>query len=33
MGQPKETPRYTPAEYLAQERAAETKSDYVDGEG
>ncbi len=32
MAQPKPVPRYTPAEYLAQERAAETKSEYLDGE-
>jgi Uma2 family endonuclease len=32
MAQPKATSRDTPAEYLALERAAETKSDYLDGE-
>lgn len=32
MAQPESTLRYTPAEYLALERAAETKSEYLDGE-
>lgn len=32
MAQPKPVSRYTPAEYLALERAAETKSEYLDGE-
>jgi Uma2 family endonuclease len=32
MARPDSTPRYTPAEYLALERAAETKSEYLDGQ-
>ena len=32
MAQPEPTPRYTPAQYLALERAAETKSEYLNGE-
>lgn len=32
MAQPKPVLRYTPAEYLALERVAETKSEYFDGE-
>ncbi len=32
MAQPEPAPRYTPAQYLALERAAETKSEYLGGE-
>lgn len=32
MAQPEPEHRYTPAEYLALERAAETKSEYLDGQ-